>query len=469
LRIRSVTIPFGAGLLALAVYLLTLAPDLTWAHNGGDGGDLITASYEGGAAHPPGYPLYALVGRTVAAVPIGSIPYRYNLFSAFAAAGAAALVAWAAEESGTMPAGAAGLALAFAPLVWSQAVITEVYALAALLAAMIVALSWQKRPRPLALGLAFGLGLTHHLTLALLAPLVLAAAARWTGAQSTRRVIVRALVGLLIGLLPLAYLPLTAHAPVGWGDASTPQGFWWLVSVGLYRGYAFALPAAWIGPRIAAVAHTLASGFTWAGVAVGLWGLVKLWERDKWLGGASLLSELMLTAFAVGYNTTDSEVYLIPALVVFAVWMGAGWGAVIVASRRPTVRQGALVVMFAVPTFVLARNWSAQDLHADHAARDFVDGVLAQAPARAIVVTSQDRHTFALWVGVLVERRRSDLAVVDQDLVGYDWYRTRLWRSFPDLSVPETGGDASELARANPGRPVCRPTESPPSVSCEDR
>ena len=508
MRIRSVVTPFSVGLLALVVYVLTLAPDLTWAHNGADGGDLVTASYLGGAAHPPGYPLYSLVGRAVAALPIGSIPYRYNLFSALAAAGAAALVTWAAEESGLMPAVAAGLALAFAPLVWSQAVITEVYALTALLAAMIVALSWQQKPRPLALGLAFGLGLTHHLTLALFAPLALAAVVRWVGAQSARRVIVRAFIGLLIGSLPLAWLPLTARASVGWGDASTLQGFWWLVSAELYRGYAFALPAAWIGPRIAAVAHTLASSFTWVGVTVGLWGLVRLWERDKWLGGASLLSVLALVAFAVGYNTTDSEVYLIPALVVFAMWVGVGWGsvlawlssfllvrslragsaksaeagrprllrlvgqAVMVSSQRSVVRRGVLVFMLAVPALVLARNWSAQDLRADrtaYAARNFVDGVMTKAPARAMVVTSQDRHTFALWVGTLVEWQRPDLAVVDQDLMGYDWYRARLRRSFPDLSVPEMSGDIGELARANPGRPVCRPAETPPSwVSCED-
>ena len=467
---RSVGIPISVSLLALVVYTLTLAPDLTWAHNGGDGGDLITASYEGGAAHPPGYPLYALVGHAVAALPIGSIPYRYNLFSALAAAGAAALVAWAAEESGPVPAVAAGLAFAFAPLVWSQAVIAEVYALTALLAAIIVALSWRKRPRPLLLGLAFGLGLTHHLTLALFAPLVLAAGTRWAKAQSVQRVITRVFIGLLIGVLPLAYLPLTAHAQVGWGDASTPQGFWWLVSAELYRGYVFALPAAWIGSRIAAVAHTLASGFTWVGVAVGLWGLGKLWERDKWLGGASLLSGLMLTAFAVDYNTTDSEVYLIPALVVFAVWLGVGWGAVMASSQRLVVRRGALVVMLAVPVFVLARNWSAQDLHADRAARNFVDGVMSQAPTQAIVVTSQDRHTFALWVGVLVEQRRSDLAVVDQDLLGYDWYRARLRRNFPDLSVPQTSRGVGEVAAANLSRPICRPAETPPTwVLCEDK
>ena len=59
-------IPLLVGLVALMVYLLTLAPDLTWEHNGSDGGDLIASSYAGGAAHPPGYPVYSLLGRAAA-------------------------------------------------------------------------------------------------------------------------------------------------------------------------------------------------------------------------------------------------------------------------------------------------------------------------------------------------------------------------------------------------------------------
>jgi hypothetical protein len=143
-----------------------------------------------------------------------------------------------------------------------------------------------------------------------------------------------------------------------------------------------------------------------------------------------------------------------------------------VSSQKFIVRRGALVVMLAVPVFVLARNWSAQDLRSDrtaYAARSFVDGVMTQAPARAIVVTREDRHTFALWVGTLVERQRPDLAVVDQDLLGYDWYHDRLRRSFPDLSVPEMSGDIGELARANPGRPVCRPAETPLWLVCGEK
>ena len=463
--------PLLVGLFALIVYLLTLAPDLTWAHNGSDGGDLIASSYAGGAAHPPGYPLYSLLGRVMAAVPIGSIPYRYNLLSALAAAGAAALVAWAVEENGPLPSLVAGLSFTFVPLVWSQAVITEVYALMALLAALIVGLSLRSMPRPLMLGAALSLGLTHHWTLIALLPLALEALRRWAKELGARTVMMRAVSGCLMGLLPLVYLPFTSSAPVGWGDASTLKGFWWLVSAELYRGYAFALPRLWIGQRIASTARLLADSFTWLGIIVGLWGFLALLERDNRRAIESLVAVLVLAIFAVGYNTSDSQVYLITALVVFAVWISAGWGN-IWSTLSPTaskfgVTVGLALLMLALPAFTLARNWSAQDLRADCAARDFVNGVMTEAPQRAIVVTSDERYTFALWVGVFVEKKRSDAAVVNQDLLGYDWYNARLQRGFGLMAGNVQEVDA--LVRLNPGRPVCRPTDAPPWLSCEEK
>lgn len=456
--------------MALAVYLFTLAPGLTWAHNGSDGGDLIASSYMGGAAHPPGYPLYSLSSRVMAAVPLGSIPYRYSLFSALAAAGAAALVAWAVEESGPLPALAAGFSLAFAPLVWSQAIITEVYALVALFAALIVGLSLRSKPHSLMLGAALGLGLTHHLTLIALVPLALQTFIAWAKEQSARTVVARAAMGFLIGLLPLVYLPFTSSAPVGWGDASTWKGFWWLASAELYRGYAFALAQPWIGQRIASAARLLADSFTWMGVIVGLWGFAALWERDNRRAMELLVAVLALAIFAVSYNTSDSQVYLIPALVVFAVWIGAGWGNVrsslLPARGQVGVSIGLALLMLALPTFTLVRNWSAQDLRTDHTARDFLDGVMNEAPPHAIVVTSDERHTFALWEAVFVEKKRSDIAVVDQNLLGFDWYNARLQRGF-GLVVQDTQ-EVDELARLNPGRPVCHPIQaSPPWLSCE--
>ena len=76
----------------IALYLRTLAPGLTWANGGSDGGDLITAAATGGVAHPTGYPLYLLLARLFQWAPLGTLAFRTNLMSALAMSLAAALV-----------------------------------------------------------------------------------------------------------------------------------------------------------------------------------------------------------------------------------------------------------------------------------------------------------------------------------------------------------------------------------------
>jgi len=86
---RRVALAVFAG--AFCVYALCVAPTVTY---GGDCGELIAASYRLGIAHPTGYPLYCLLGRTFASLlPIGEIGWRYNIFSALCASLAVGLVA----------------------------------------------------------------------------------------------------------------------------------------------------------------------------------------------------------------------------------------------------------------------------------------------------------------------------------------------------------------------------------------
>src|ERR1044071_8657683 len=71
-----------------AVYLRTMAPGLTWANAGSDGGDLIAAAATGGVAHPGGYPLYLLLARLFQFIPVGAVAFRTNLLSALASVSA---------------------------------------------------------------------------------------------------------------------------------------------------------------------------------------------------------------------------------------------------------------------------------------------------------------------------------------------------------------------------------------------
>jgi hypothetical protein len=76
----------------MAVYLSTIAPGLTWANNGSDVGDYISAAATSGIAHPTGYPFYLLLARLFQFLPVGSLAFRTNLLSAFAVMSAAVLL-----------------------------------------------------------------------------------------------------------------------------------------------------------------------------------------------------------------------------------------------------------------------------------------------------------------------------------------------------------------------------------------
>jgi hypothetical protein len=66
-------------LIWLLVYLTTVSPGVNFI----DSGELITAVHEPGIAHPPGYPLYVLMGYVASHVLWGDVAWRVNVFSAF--------------------------------------------------------------------------------------------------------------------------------------------------------------------------------------------------------------------------------------------------------------------------------------------------------------------------------------------------------------------------------------------------
>ena len=230
---RSLLLGSLTACLALAIYIVTIAPDITWANYSSDGAELITASTTLGIAHPPGYPTYILLGKLFSLLPFGTIAFRFNLFSAIAMSVAAAFSAVTAYEilgrgDKVWPAAlAAGLTLAFSPLVWGQATVTEVYALN--LAALSIFLwSLLSRRSPWLTGFFLGLAMTTHLTSVFMLPIGIMLTPH--GQRG------RLALGILIGLIPLLTLPLLARlgSPVIWGDPSTIRGWWWLVTAQLY-------------------------------------------------------------------------------------------------------------------------------------------------------------------------------------------------------------------------------------------
>ncbi len=123
-------LPRGLGLVAFLSYALLCAPGLFWL----DSGELAASAIRLGSAHPTGFPLYMLMAKLAAFVPIGELAFRVNLLSAlcaaFAVAGVARLIlALGQADWATILGAFAGAAtLAVSLLFARQATVTEVYA-----------------------------------------------------------------------------------------------------------------------------------------------------------------------------------------------------------------------------------------------------------------------------------------------------------------------------------------------------
>ncbi len=130
-------------LVSVIVYLMTVQQTLSlW-----DCGEYIACSYTLGVAHPPGNPLFLLIGRIFSLIPLVSdISHRINLLSVLSSAGAATLGYFvlyklisffpghaespARRWLGYFCAFSGALLFAFSRTNWSNSVEAEVYALA---------------------------------------------------------------------------------------------------------------------------------------------------------------------------------------------------------------------------------------------------------------------------------------------------------------------------------------------------
>ncbi len=428
---------FCSGTLALVVYVSTMAPSLVWAHMGSDGGNLVTSAVTGRVSHPPGSPVYHLLARASVLLLSGDPARLLNVFSAVMAAAAVALFAAALRRRGyAWPiASSAALTLAFAPWVWSQAVITEVYTTGlffAVLALYLAEVRFRKRWVGDGLsGLALGLAVSVHLTIGSLALFL------WIDRKVAWRA---ALSGLALGLVPYLLLPLFGPWPQPWGDLRSVSGWWEFVSARMYWGNAFGLPWASWPHRLLAWLVLLTRQFTSVGMALALAGLVTLWRQSRWRAVAVVAAWLPVTFYAVGYNSADSWVYLLAFLPLLALILAEGLRWI---SERGIPSWLAL----GLPLVLVLLNWASIDLHDDREAGMWLERTLSQVPANALVLTHADRHTFALWYATDAVGMRQDLLVIDARLWGYEPYVGSI--------AARIGVDNPELEELGRERPVC--------------
>ena len=438
--------------LPLVVYLCTLCPTIFV----GDSGELVAGAYCLGIVHPPGYPLYCLVGRMMALLPVGSVAQRLNLLSALFAAMSAGLVFQLAVSLGRRvgfwktpggcldipgiwaPAALAGLLCAFSKTLWSQAVVAEVYAghLFLVLLCFLSLIRWQEegQSRHLFLfALILGLGLAHHATAVLAVPafLLFLIWQRRRLFENWKNILI--LIGLIvIGLSTYLYLPLRASAnpPLDWGHPISLPGTLAHITRASY-GSLSKQPFSWklLGDQTVATLRLSTEQFGLPLLALSLVGLMALFRGLKIWFATTLclfLGNVLGVMMLLNFDVTPKDVYLIrvfliPSFAMLALWVGLGVGWLakgILALAAPlgapmrrlfaTILGILILLLAAVP---LRGNLAASDRSREQLAADLGKNILVTLEPDALLFTSRDTPTFSLAFARIVEGLRPDVSL----------------------------------------------------------
>ena len=442
------------------LYVATLAPDVLPA----DSGEFQIVATNLGVAHPPGFPLYTLLGHLMTRLPLVASPaYKVNLFSAVTGALALAAVYLSVYRLGKnqLAAATAAIALGTSTTFWAQATTANIRSLTVLFMALaIYALicfwaikDWRLSDVPSAIGdwrsasrwlvfsspeyylilfgLAMGLGLGHHLSLAFVGlvfglfilvvdPTLLKRPRRW----------LRALLAGLLGLLPLLYLPLRANANVRGARAAlaTVEGFInHVLALGFQGDFFHFIEPTVLWERLRVMANVMSFQFSpWlllgmvAGLALLLW-------RERHLAlllGGSFAVHTLVTAT---YRAPQTVEYMLPAYVAAVICLGYGISRMTKGSSNSvlTAASRTLAAVLFVAALGQGFNYypSYAHLHEVTVTRDYAQTLLAQASAGSVILADWHWAT-PLWYLQEVEEQRPDVRIQFVAPVGEPYGKT---------------------------------------------
>lgn len=469
--------------------MLTLAPSVTlW-----DSGEFLAAIHSLGVPHPPGTPLYVVLGKvwSIAFAPIFGFARSINLLSAACTAAACGILAslfarWTDDGLGGT---AAGVTAGLMSTVWLSATEAEVYAVTFLFGCWILWAGDRAGMRSdarwiLLLGYVAGLAWSLHLMplLALPSAILLAFTThdgyfalpvgkrRVDGRRdgvSMGRVFTSAVVLAVLGMTFVSVMYIRArHDPaVNQGNPSTLGA---LSDVIFRRQYTVAP----LWPRQAPFHIQVANVFEYADwqFALGLapdappswwrtpvtifyavlgiigfaahrradrrtWRALTLLLLVSWLGVVVYLNLKAGPSFGEGWlppgalHEARERDYFF--LFAFVCWgLWAGYGAIRLSRGVP----GPLKVIALVAPFAPAiMNWAATDRRTnaveDRARANAVE-MLERVPPNGVMLALGDNDTYPLWYMQLVEKKRGDVTVVTVPLLGAQWYREELARRY---------------------------------------
>jgi len=432
-------------LTGFGLYLFTMCPTVY----SGDSGELITACGVLGIAHPPGYPLYVLLGKIFSVIiPFGNIAYRINLMSAFFGAltcGILYLIIKGIEERGQrtedrnlraiLCALCSALVLAFSNSLWSQSTMAEVYSLNGFFVALIIYLLLLPTSYYLLPALLFGLGLGNHHTLVLLLPgIVYLILWREKVKRSEGKNVFSfslfhfsaILLFFLLGFSVYLFMIVRSQQnPIA--DWDNPENITNFLKVVFRTGYGGILhleekggfltrPMNLFVQQMSEFAGNFIKSFTIFGFMIGIFGIFVNYKQNKKSFWFLVLIFIFVGPFFIflankpveNYTRDLLEPFYIPSMIIFAIWIGFGINFLIKKSKL----NYALII--GVLIFQFKTNFSEYNLRNNFIAIDFGKNILKTVQNNSLLFLDKaDESVFILAYQKIVEKRKPSVEVFD--------------------------------------------------------
>lgn len=467
------------------LYLATMPPALAPYR---DTGEMTVSAQTLGISHPPGYPLYIMLGHLVQKAPLGNGAYRLTLLSVLAGAGAmAVLFAVCRSFWGAGAALCVILLFGLNSTFWSVCLVPEMYSLWVLGAVVLAGLALNLRQRygeRLWLGFAglYGLLLANRLDLLLWAPGLLWVALakddfdgssyKKTGlwmflafllfpalmvVRDSNSPIVPLIVGTALWLCPgprfswalrsmamaalglLAYLYLPIRSAQGpWLDWNHPAVFSNLMESLLRTKYGGTLDllsknyakGELFGANLKMYAGHLWQNFSLLGLAAAAWGCA--WGARKnfqrWTGLAAMYwwsGPVFL--FMANMPPNPHAAAIVEPHYLLSDLVLALWAAEgfgALLASRGKLMAAAVLI---VSASVYSGRWAQQDRRDHFFSYDYVKNVFRCVPPGGTLIAKKDVQLYSLWHYQLVQGWRPDIRVIAQGLASASWYQAG-WR-----------------------------------------
>ena len=452
------------GLVALVVYVRTMCPTIYV----GDSGELAAAVHVVGIPHPPGYPLYVLLGKLFSVlVPFGRPALRLNLFSAVCSSLSVAFLCLALCTLGFAWHVAAAVALTwtFSASLWSQSGIPRVYALGALVSSLATffAIRWYVAPDQwhwlIAAAFVVGLGLANHpvvgahgpavlLLVLLRAPQTLANPWVWVGG-------VAALVPP--ALLYFVWIPLRArqNPVVNWGNIKNTADLRRFLRRDEYWRHRYVRSIRQAHEVIWFYVRRVGTEFGFLGTSAIVIGLIILGRLSGALftmvAALFVLNMISMIAHARREDIFHWTRYMITAWFALTLPLAYGWDWML--SAVGTVPWFARPLAALLPAlFLFIAQFRKQDLSRHRYADEYNRRILTHLPESATLIAQDDNVVFPLMYLKHAEGLRPDVTLLEQGV-----HQLREFRFNPRKDVVYcTHWQAAFNTPGAPGRPGLR-------------